>query len=134
MILPLFTYCSIVTCHKSNTNNLKIQSLESRAKSIILNGKPVALSIWSIQDVLKKRICEFVYKCLKNDVCEDFQNYFDLMRNNTRNKDILIRISSIKLECTKKSFYFTGASLFNSLPAPQRRADTFLEFSNYFSK
>ena len=126
MIIPLFTYCSIVTCHKNNTNNLKIQSLENRAKSVIFKRNLEAKNLPSVSDLMKRRLCEFVYKCLKSDVCEDFENYFELMGNKTRNKNSLIRIPVIKLECTKKSFYFSGASIFNSLPI------NLSEFLSYF--
>ena len=132
MIKPLFTYCSIVTCHNSSSNDLKIRSLEDRARRIIFKGKPATTNLPSTNDLMKKKICEFVFNCLKNEIGEDFGNYFELMGNITRNKGILIRIPVTKLECTKKSLYFSGASIFNSLPLYHRKASTLSEFLSYF--
>ena len=55
-------------------------------------------------------------KCLANNVCENFDFNLNLHEKNTRNKGILMKLPKIRLEFEKKSFYFQGAFLFNSLP------------------
>ena len=100
MLLPLFTYCSIITSQTSNTHKKKIKSFEERARKII---QPEAI-LPSIDEITKKKVCANVYKCLSGDTCEFFQDYFEIMRNNTRNNGQLIRIPKIRLESTKKPF------------------------------
>jgi exonuclease III len=133
MLLPLFTYCSIITCHTNNTHNQKIESFERRAKEIIFKGKPTT-KLQPISHLMKKRLCELVYKCIHNDVCVNMENYFDIMNNNTRNRNIILRIPKIKLESTKKSFYFSGARAFNNLPPAVRGAESLLKFLEFFNK
>ena len=40
MLIPLFTYCSIVTCRISMTYKHKVNSLENRAHEILFRSKP----------------------------------------------------------------------------------------------
>ena len=72
--------------------------------------------------------------CINGNVCNNFTNYFDVMTNNTRNCNKLIRVPFIKLECRKKSFRFAGATEFNKLPIKIRNASTLNEFTLLFNK
>ena len=54
------------------------------------------------------------------------------MQNNTRNKNILLRIPKVKLQMTKKSFYFSGAKYFNELHAHVRGAENIEMFLKFF--
>ena len=65
MLLPLFTYCSIITSQTSNTQKQKIESFEERARKII---QPVTV-LPKIDDLTKKKVCVNVYKCLNGDTC-----------------------------------------------------------------
>ena len=122
MLVPLFTYCSIITCQTNRTYKLKVKSLEDRARKIIIRSQPAVYHIPSIDHLMKKRLCQNVYKCLIGDVCEHFENYFEVMTNNTRNKNILLRLPKIRLESSKKSFFYYGAKCFNELPPEVRAA------------
>ena len=128
MLLPLFTYCSIITLQTSNTYKRKIQSFEERAHKII---KPATV-LPKIDEVTNKKVCINMYKCLKGDTCEFFQDYFQLMRNNTRNNGQLIRIPKIRLESSKKAFFFYGATAFNDLPLETRSAQSLKDFLTTF--
>ena len=57
-------------------------------------------------------------KMFDKNICENFDSYFTLNLNEkkTRNNGILLKLSKIRLEFEKKSVYFQGAFLFNSLP------------------
>ena len=67
---------------------------------------------------LKKKACLFVFDCLKGNVCSPFKDYFNLLIHdfNTRNSGTTIALPKVKLDFARKSFYFLGASAFNSLP------------------
>ena len=56
------------------------------------------------------------------------------MSNKTRNCNNLLRLPKIRLEATKKSFYFNGATVFNELPKEVRCASTITEFVKLYNK
>jgi len=132
MLLPLFTYCSIITYQTNNTYKQKLKSFENRAHKVIFRNQPADYTITSIDHLLKKRLCINVYYCLNESICEHLENYFDLMLNNTRNNSKLIRLPKIRLESTKKSFFYFGAKCFNELPLRARSAQNIKEFLSYF--
>lgn len=132
LLVPLFTYCSIITCQMNRTYKQKVKLLEDRARKIIFKGQPAVHYIPSVDHMMKKRLCQNVYKCLNGDVCEHFDNYFEVMTNNTRNKNTLLRLPKIRLESSKKSFFYCGAKCFNELPPEIRAAQNIKEFLKYF--
>ena len=132
MVLPLFTYCSIITCQTSNTHKQKVKSFEDRARKVIFRKQPTENTIPSIDHLMKKKLCLNVFKCLNENTCEHLENYFDVMLNNTRNNNKLIRLPKIRLESTKKSFFYFGAKCFNELPLSIRSAQNIKEFLSYF--
>ena len=83
MILPILTYCpystfvNIPTCVEN-----KVQNIENRAQKII--GKPLSYSMKNFQ---KRCIATYVHQCLTNNVCKNFENYFEAIESkiNTRN-------------------------------------------------
>lgn len=129
MLLPIFTYCSIVTAVYSKSFEMKISRFEERAYVII--GRKSKATIRTIQ---KKRLCTQVYKCINKDTCKNFHSYFEIMTNNTRNKNYLLRLPKVKLEGTKKSFKFLGAKTFNKLPLVIRKATTKNDFTNQLNR
>ena len=77
-----------------------------------------------------RKTCTLTYRCLKMDLCENFENYFEIIESKyaTRNNKRLIRLPKVRLECAKKSFYFNGAKTFNDLPSDIRKAETLNDF------
>ena len=55
------------------------------------------------------------FDCLKGNVCSPFKNYFT-HDFNKRNSGTTIAMPKVKLEFTRKSFYFLSASAFIALP------------------
>ena len=53
----------------------------------------------------------------------NFENYFDIIQHNinTRNNSTLIRLPRVKLQSTKRAFFFQGGLEFNKLPVNIRR-------------
>ena len=122
MIQPTLTYCPLITSCTTKTFDSTLSRLQKRAERII--GE----NITSIESIKKRRVCCFVFKCIKNDVCGNFENYFEIMDNKTRNSGILCRLPKVRLEIAKKSFYFNGAKVFNDLPRNIRESNSYCHF------
>ena len=124
MLLPLFTYCSILNANPSRTHQERIDNFENRAQRIVYrSGNPNGnQQLISVKELNKKRVCLQVFKCMIGETCENFQNYFEIMNNKTRNRNCLIRLRVAKLECY--SFCFNGAREFNKLPLKIRSSKT----------
>ena len=73
---------------------------------------------------------------LDNDICENFQGYFELQQHKTqtRNSECLIRLPCIKIEYARKLFYFMGAKLYNELPLELRKAESFKQYEGLLNK
>ena len=120
MVLPILTYCPFTTYDTipAGMKN-KITSLENRARRVIGDASKVPSS----EQIKRKRVVSFVHRCInKNDVCENFDNYFQMNDTtiNTRNKGTMVRLPRIRLEIARSSFYYKGALTFNSLPRDVR--------------
>ena len=61
-------------------------------------------------------VCNLVKKCLSNRCPQFFMNYFnynrDILPRKTRSSDKL-RLPTVRLECTKKAFFYHGCVIFN---------------------
>ena len=114
MILPLVTYCSLVT-YSSESYMKKANSLHSRADQIIGNNAKQSL-LKPIGSTMKNHLCKHVFKILIGEpFCSVFKDYFETMENNTRNNNCIIRLPAAKLKAYRKSFKFNGGKVFNSL-------------------
>jgi hypothetical protein len=123
MLLPIFTYCSILTSTYTETLEKKIVSFEKRADAIIFRNPHIHnKKKLSIRNLQKRRVCVQVFNCINGNVCVNLKNYFEVMSNNTRNANKLIRLPRMRLESSKKSFKFTGAKEYNKLPIKVRNA------------
>ena len=71
---------------------------------------------------------------MNGNVCNNFEKYFEVMSNNTRNSNKLTRLPNVKLESAKKSFRFNGAYEYNKLPAKIRNANTAKKFISLYNK
>ena len=127
MIVPTLTYCPLVTIHVNNTQKVKIDRLENRAAKIISNRDIVIPKTELIQ---RKQCCVYVFKCLSNDVCDNFVDYFKVIESkyNTRNNGKLICLPSFRTEVAKKSFHFYGGKCYNDLPSEIRSAVSLQSF------
>ena len=133
MLLPTFTYCSIITSTCTETFERKILSFENRADRIIYQNCQ-HIKGPSIRSIQKHRIAMQVYDCIHGYVCENLGSYFDVMSNKTRNKNKLIRLPLIRLESAKNSFRFAGANEYNNLPIEVSSATSRNEFKFQLDK
>ena len=80
----------------------------------------VQLFVWRLQ----KKACCLVFDCLNGTACSPFKNYFQRLNHNalnTRNNGKTAKLPKVKLDFARRSFYFLGASIFNSLPLSLRK-------------
>ena len=111
MILPILTYCPFTTFGATPPSlESRIESIKNRARKII--GKSSIVP--SFNRIKSKRIDTYVHRCIIEDVCENFVNYFTLNSSNisTRNSKIMIKV---KPEVARSSFYFQGVIVYNNL-------------------
>eukprot|EP00794_Sanderia_malayensis_P009394 gene9394-10381_t len=120
MIVPLLTYRGPVKLAYTKTQESRFSSLERRAKQIIGRSVP------SILNSIKKEALLIVKRSLENEVCTNFEDYFQIREHQvvTRNKGHLLALPKVKLELGKQSFKYSGAKIFNELPLSVRKATT----------
>ena len=126
MILPLLTYCGTLQLNYSNTQQKKLDSLHHRALCMINCNESV-----SSPHVLNRiHALMLVQECLRGDTCRNFKNYFEIAKHtkNTRNSGFLLKLPKLKLEFSRSSFYYMGATLFNGLPRSIRMIDDLEDF------
>ena len=107
MVMPVIMYCSLINPWCCTTKRSKLESLERRVRSIIFqdeNPSKLKVKISAIGDCQMRKICTLTYRCMKKDLCENFENYFDIIDSNhvTRNNKSLIRLPMFH-----SSFVFT---------------------------
>ena len=127
--VPPFTYCGVVNMVWNRSQLVKLDRLLSRAKRII-NG---TVKVPDIKNEISKRAVVMTFQCIKNNYLPSvFDNYFTMMSHNkaTRNNNCSLIIPKVKLECTKKGFFYQGTVLFNKLPIEIRKSLTVKEFIN----
>ena len=65
--------------------------------------------------------------CLNGTACFPFKDYFQRLHHNalnTRNNGKTAKLPKVKLDFARRSFYFLGASIFNSLPLSLRNINS----------
>ena len=142
--MPIFTYCGQSTLGWSETCKRKIRDLEQRSHRTILPNPTCltcVLRLPTVENTLMRKTCNFVFDCLQGNVCTPFKNYFNFLTHNrdTRNCRATVVLPKVKLEFARKSFYFSGANIFNSLPLKTRQTSSrvlfrpFRPFRNKYS-
>ena len=127
LIIPILTYCSQHHSRKTCTQSNKLQSIHNRAYTIIGD---VNASLQNPGKSMTLINCLFVRKCMDKRLCENFDEYFNLLHHskNTRGNNTLLKLPSVKLEFERKGFYFFGAKVYNELPNKVRQIDDFEKF------
>ena len=132
MIMPVFTYCSLITLSYSNTRRQLFRKIEHRGLSCISSGleNKTDIRIPSVDSYLKRKVSLCVFDCLLGNACTPFKNYFKRVNHNvnTRNRFSSIELPKMKLEFGRRSFSFLAASVFNSLPSDMRNLNSRLLF------
>ena len=136
MILPTFTYCGVLQLKLTSTQAKRLTSFHDRCLKIINGNSKNPIAIQSVANAKGTRACKLVRKCLDNDICENFQGYFELQQHKTqtRNSECLIRLPCIKTEYARKSFHFMGAKMYNELPIDLRKTESFKQYEELSKK
>ena len=134
MILPITMYCSLVNPWSTMTRQQQLETFECKARRIIFQNKDpskLTVKIPRIRDLQKKELCSLTFRCIKNDVGENFDRYFEIIdgKYGTRNNKMSIRLPKVRLESAKNGFYFLGGKIYNELPLDIRKAETLNDFN-----
>ena len=110
MLIPLSSYCSLVSLKFTNGQCEKFTHLEKQASTIINSGSAIPLFIPSLLKMIKLRACIFVRKSLDGNVCDHYENYFKLNKHNinTRNNKHMLVLPRMRTEFGKKITLFYG--------------------------
>ena len=69
MVLPLLTYCSLISCYfKTETNQVRVVG---KRRDTVLRDETLP-----IEKLFKQNACLMVKKCMDGKTTEIFQNYF----------------------------------------------------------
>ena len=132
LIVPILTYCSLLNYSLQLHRKNLLKYLEFRALNLLSNRSH---KVPSIENLNKRKSCIFVHKCIQGRM-NNFENYFDIIQHNinTRNNSTLIRLPRVKLQSTKRAFFFQGGLEFNKLPVNIRRINDTKIFCNEVKK
>jgi len=133
-VLATSSYCDMCFYPLGSTNRTTLKRLQRRAANIVYGFKPDITTERILENLrwppLSKTIerhCVLLVKnCLVGELHLYFKDYFmlrsqsgsQLFFNNCARSSItdIIVPTEFRLDVTKKSFYYRGVSLFNSLP------------------
>ena len=77
MILPVVTYCSLLSLYHTRTQSSLYKSIDNRANNIINREHENQISTISIESFKYRHACKFVRQCLDQVTCENFYGYFN---------------------------------------------------------
>ena len=123
MIIPLLTYSYPIQLIFTKTQLDCFSSVDRRAKAMLPNESQPA----STHNYLKREYVNIVKKYLNKEFASDISdNYFEMIDHsmNTRYNKHCIKLLPVKLEVAGRGFYFTGDTLYNSLPIDIRKTDS----------
>ena len=86
VILPLFTYCSLLKLNYTQTQTSRIESLERRANEIVFNRAQGNANFNLIKNG-KRKVCSFVHDVITRNTCEPFLDYFCVHETTKRTRN-----------------------------------------------
>ena len=138
LIQPHFDYCCSVWDGLGQTLSCKIQKLQDRAARIVMQASYNA-SAGVLFDVLhwdnlslrrKKFKANLMFKILNGKAPTYLQELFSIrgIGYNIRNSEMRLNLPKPRTDYMKKSFCYSGAVLFNSLPQDIRKCQSLPQF------
>ena len=130
MVLPIITYCCLISLHSTRTQINKLTSIDNRARNIVNREQANIVNITSINSFKQRQACKFVRKCIDNNICENFHQYFTKINHgkHTRNNEFSLKLPAVRTEFAKKSTFFMAAQIYNKLPLDIRKIENFEQF------
>jgi hypothetical protein len=131
MIVPILTYCGLINLHLSQSREDKLLAFHHRALDIIRSNTKYECDINSPSIINQIKACQMVRNCLDGNVCSNFMNYFEINTHerSTRSSGYSLKLPKIRLEYSRRSFYYMGAKLYNDLPLNIRKAEDYKSFN-----
>ena len=125
MVEPTLTYCSIASLKLAQNRIDRLSSIHRRACKVTNNT-----DLKRIESIIKRRACIMVRKSMDRTLCEEFNDYFKVLNNNsrTRNGKYMLALPKINMEYARSMFAFMGASMYNDLPLDIRKEEDFNAF------
>ena len=141
MVLPVLDYCDVVWDTLSDTQQNKLEKLQTRAETIINMYQSYDLNIhWpSLVSRRKMHTAILAFKCLSNRVPSFLRDYIHLVNPTriTRNCMYKCDIPKVNLVFGSKGFYVRGPQVVNNLPSRIHEENVFKNFRKkvieYFS-
>ena len=120
-IFPIFDYCDTAWNCCSAVNSSKLENLQRRAAKIVMksNNSDKSLGYLKYENLSNRRekhVLALIEKVLKNICPQCFINYFNLNKDCiewTTKQSSHIRLPRVKLEATKKAFFYHSGMVFN---------------------
>ena len=121
-ILPIMDYCDVVWDNCGKINSTQLEKLQRKAVRLIMKttSSDVALANLAYDTLEHRRelhILKLVRKCISNRSTQLLNNYFmynrDIKSRITRQSNLLY-LPKVRLESTKKAFYYHGSVIFNN--------------------
>ena len=119
LIIPVLTYCTILSIFDNKSRAARLSSIDSRATRIanIQADQAHAVTLTPTASMKMKHACMFARKCIDRKLFEKFAEYFSLLSHEN--------LPSVETEFSKRSVYFSRAKLYNELPVQIRQLDSF---------
>ena len=114
LIIPVLTYCSVLSSFGNKSRADRINSVDSRATRIVNRhaDQAHAVTLPSIASIKKKHARTFARKCIDAKLCEHLAEYFSLL--NHKNNSISLNLLSVRIEFSRRSVYFQVLSSLTS--------------------
>ena len=144
IIQPHFDYCSPVWEEFNATLREKMQKLQNRAARVITKSSYDASSSILLEKLhwdnlslrRKKHNSILMYKTINKLTPEYLQNLFSFRSTNynLRNAEMKLNLPKPRTEYLKRSFCYSGARLWNTLPHSARTANSLRHFKNEINR
>lgn len=121
-ILPIFDYCDTVWSCCNKTDSVVLEKLQRRAARVVMKSAASDEAMANLRwQLLSNRrddhTLKLVKKSLRNHCPMYFRDYFTfnhrIMTRTTRQSNLL-HLPRVKLECTKRSFFYNGCVVYNN--------------------
>eukprot|EP00794_Sanderia_malayensis_P001559 gene1559-1719_t len=143
--MPVYTYCGVLQMKLLETKKKQLKAflkIDNRCLKIVYDGEKSNDALPSVKGVSrgmsnqlnanKIRVCKLVRKCIDKDICDIFKDHFTIQDDGkeTRNANNSLKMPQIRPEYARKSFYYTGAKIYNELPPNIRKTTNTTEYEN----
>ncbi len=138
LIQPHFDYCCSVWDGLGETLSCKIQKLQNRAARVIMRanyddsaGILLDTLHWDNLSLRREKLkAGLMFKTLKGNMPSYLQDMFSFrgLGYNIRNSEIRLNLPKPRTNYLKRSFCYSGAILWNSLPQDIRKLQSFAQF------